>query len=389
MDKGLAISPKGLLTGRVVPGLENVKATDWNALSDGAYPFLRHEFLSALEACGCLSPDIGWVPHHFLFENTEGQLVGACPTYLKFNSFGEFVFDWAFADAYQRAGLDYYPKLVVAAPFTPATGPRLLLAPEARNPHMVNEALSLAMQMGETSSVSSMHWLFADDEILHETPELMKRVGYQFHWHNRNYADFDDFLAQLTSKRRKEIQRERRQVKDAGIELRRLSGSEVDPKDWRVIHSLYAATFARYGNYPALSEEFFRQIAHTMGESIMIVEALRGSTIIGVAYFLVGKNVLYGRYWGCLEDLPGLHFEACYYQGIEYAIETNLQSFEPGAQGEHKLNRGFLPSRTWSMHWIKDPGFRTAIGHFLQREKLAVDQHFTELTAHSPYKSSF
>lgn len=380
------MEPRSGMKARVLRRLAEVEPGAWNALAGGAYPFLRHEFLGALEEQGCLSPRIGWVPHHLVVEDGNGRLAAACPMYLKFNSFGEFVFDWVWADAYERAGLAYYPKLVVAAPFTPATGPRLLLAPEARTESLAAEVLDIAIDTACSEGVSSLHWLFATDPLLLESPQVLKRMGCQFHWENRDYANFDDFLRELTAKRRKEIQRERRQVRDAGVELVRMRGDSVDSEIWHTVYELYCTTFAKHGNYPALTEGFFRNIAATLGEQILLVLALRRGQIVGAAYFLIGQEVLYGRYWGCAEEIPALHFEACYYQGIEFCLETGLKRFEPGAQGEHKISRGFLPTRTWSAHWIGHPDFRRSIARFLAREEIAMHAYFAELEARSPFK---
>jgi predicted N-acyltransferase len=377
----------GDLKARIVPDLADVEPEAWNALTGGAFPFLRHEFLRALETEGCLSPRIGWVSHQVLVEDRAGGLVAACPMYLKYNSFGEFVFDWAWADGYERAGRAYFPKLVVAAPFTPATGPRLLLAEAGRTPAREREVLGLVMELARSAGVSSLHFLFANDPVLLESPDLMKRVGCQFHWENQGYDEFEDFLAELTSKRRKEILRERRQVREAGVELRRVRGNEIEPDLWRPIHELYCTTFAKHGNFPALTESFFREIAVTMGEQVLAVLAFRKGRVIGAAYFLVGADALYGRYWGCTEEIPGLHFEACYYQGIEFCLEAGLSRFEPGAQGEHKISRGFLPTKTWSLHWIADPAFRKAIARFLSREEAGMETYIAELAARSPFKA--
>jgi predicted N-acyltransferase len=372
---------------RLVRRLADIEPAAWNALTGGAYPFLRHEFLSALEEQGCLSPRIGWVPRHLVVEDAAGSLVAACPMYLKHNSFGEFVFDWAWAEAYERAGLDYYPKLVVAVPFTPAMGPRVLLAPEQRSERLASEVADAAVEAARTAGVSSLHGLFATDAGLLNHPRFLKRMGYQFHWENRDYAGFDDFLAELTAKRRKEILRERRLVREAGIELRQVRGDQVDPRIWDKVYELYCSTFAKHRNYPALTAEFFRAIAGTMGEQILVVLAERQGEVIGTAYFLVGCEILYGRYWGCVEEIPALHFEACYYQGIEYCIEHRLKTFEPGAQGEHKISRGFLPTRTWSAHWIAEPRFRQAIARFLERETPAAEAYMAALGARSPFKA--
>ena len=379
--------PNGMKA-RIIPRLSQVQASDWSALTGGAYPYLRHEFLSALEEQGCLGRDIGWVPHHLLIEDAAGNLAAACPMYLKLNSFGEFVFDWAWADAYQRAGLDYYPKLVIAAPFTPATGPRLLIAPEHRTGAMAEAVVDAAIAAAREAGVSSLHWLFSADDALLESPRLLGRLGYQFHWENQGYDSFAEFLARLTAKRRKEILRERRQVREAGVNLVRLRGDEMPQELWRAFHELYCATFAKHGNYPALTEGFFRETARTMGEQVMLVLAERKGGLIGAAYFLVGADCLYGRYWGCWEEIPGLHFEACYYQGIEFCIERGLGRFEPGAQGEHKISRGFPPTATWSAHWIADPGFKQPIARFLAREEAAVREYMETLMARSPFKKT-
>lgn len=381
------MEPQGEMNSRIVARLAEVDAEAWNALTGGAYPFLRHEFLSALEEQGCLSHRIGWVPQHLVVEDRAGRLVAACPMYLKFNSFGEFVFDWSWADAYQRSGLEYYPKLVVAAPFTPATGPRLLIAPEFRAGPLAEQVMDAALAAAQERQVSSLHWLFTTDTPLLDSPRWLKRVGCQFHWENRGYADFEAFLNELMSRKRKEIRRERRAVVEAGIELIRVRGSEAEPKLWRTVHELYCTTFAKYGNYPALTESFFRELAAKMGDQVLLVLARKHKEIMGVAYFLVGDDTLYGRYWGCVEDIPDLHFEACYYQGIEFCIEQKLRRFEPGAQGEHKISRGFLPTRTWSAHWIAHPEFQQPIARFLSRETIAMDSHIAELSERSPYKN--
>lgn len=368
-------------------GLSEVAARDWNRLVDRDFPYLRHEFLLAMEDQGCLGERVGWLPSHLLIEDEQARLLAALPMYLKLNSFGEFVFDWAWAEAYERAGLDYYPKLVVAPPFTPATGPRLLLHPDAPNTELAMRLIDCAIAAVESMGVSSVHWLFATDAPLHNSSHLLRRSGCQFHWANRGYQSFDDFLADLNAKRRKEILRERRQVREAGIELIQLSGSEVSPEQWRRFHALYRHTFDKHGNHPALTLGFFVEIAKTMGEQIRLVVARRRDEMIGAAYFLVGEKSLYGRYWGANEAIPGLHFEACYYQGIEYCIAKGLQRFEPGAQGEHKISRGFLPTRTWSYHWIAHPGFRAPIADFLERESIMMDDYHRRLMEKSPFRS--
>jgi predicted N-acyltransferase len=372
---------------RIVKRLDEVDPVSWNALTGSAYPFLRYEFLNALEQEACLGRKIGWVPHHLLIEDSQNRLIAACPMYQKFNSFGEFVFDWAWAEAYERAGLDYYPKLVVAPPFTPATGPRLLIRPDFYKPALAAEVVEFVIEMARSSGVSSLHWLFATDTVLLNSPSLLQRMGCQFHWENQGYQDFDEFLGCFTSKRRKEIKRERRQIQGAGIELERIRGDQVESAVWDRVYELYCLTFAKHCNYPALSQSFFHKIAAAMGEQILLVTARRYRKIIGIAYFLIGTDCLYGRYWGCSEDIPILHFEACYYQGLEYCIEVGLSRFEPGAQGEHKISRGFLPARTWSVHWIANPEFRHAISQLLERETSTVRSYMTELARHTPFKN--
>lgn len=368
--------------------LAKIDAASWNRLTGGAYPFLRHEFLLALEQQGCLGADVGWEPLHLIVKSDAGDLLAAVPLYLKFNSFGEFVFDWAWADAYERSGMSYYPKLVAAAPFTPATGPRFLMHPDCRSSELAEMMEQALIGVAQSLGVSSCHVLFSTDTCLADSGHFMKRMGCHFHWENRNYGSFEDYLSAFTSKRRKEILRERRQVREAGIELIQVPGSEVTPAEWRRFHALYRSTFDKHGNYPALTPGFFEAIAGSMGDQIRLVLARRQGEILAAAYFLVGTDCLYGRYWGADHDLPGLHFEACYYQGIEYAIEQGLRRFEPGAQGEHKISRGFLPTRTWSYHWVTHPGFRASIGQFLERESEVMEGHVARLMERSPFKSA-
>ena len=376
------------LRGRIVPSLEEIDSAAWNALGGCDYPFLRHEFLCALERQGCLGKRSGWYPAHLIFERSA-ELVAALPMYKKSNSFGEFVFDWSWAEAYQRNGLPYYPKLVVAAPFTPATGPRILLHEAYRDSQIRPQLIQSAIDCARDAGVSGLHILFSNHSQDLDHPELMQRMGCQFHWHNHCYRDFSDFCDTLSAKKRKLIKRERRRVQEAGIELEQIPGNRVSEQQWFEFYAHYQSTFELYGNFPALTSAFFLEIARRMGEQIMLVIARRDQKIIASSYFLVGSSVLYGRYWGCSEEIPGLHFEACYYQGIEYCIEKGLLGFEPGAQGEHKISRGFLPTRTWSGHWIKDPRFQAAISDFLREESLHIERYIGELNQHSPYREDF
>ncbi|MGH8551238.1 MAG: GNAT family N-acetyltransferase [Methylococcales bacterium] len=371
---------------RILWKLDEIDPKAWNLLTRSEYPFLRHEFLSGLERRGCLGRRTGWKPAHLIFENAQGELIAGLPMYLKSNSFGEFVFDWAWADAYQRTGLEYYPKLVVAVPFTPATGPRILIAEQYRSDEMWQKVLTTAIDTARRFEVSGLHLLFSNNPGDLEHPDLLRRAGCQFHWTNRGYSEFGDFTDSLTAKKRKLIKRERRLIADSGIELERIPGNEVSTRQWDEFYTHYRSTFDQYANFAALTREFFLQIARTMGEQVLLVVARRAHRMIASAYFLVGPSALYGRYWGCSEAIPGLHFEACYYQGIEYCIEKKLVRFEPGAQGEHKISRGFLPTRTWSGHWIKDTRFRAAIAQFLHQESLRMNQTIDDLNQHSPYR---
>jgi hypothetical protein len=378
--------PTSLQT-RVISRLADLPAADWNALGCGGIPFLRHEFLSALEQFGCLGEGVGWLPRHLTFWQ-DNTLVAAMPMYEKLNSFGEFVFDWAWASAYQRAGLAYYPKLVVASPFTPATGPRLLLRPEPRQADLPQRCIEAALAFAASAGVSSCHWLFATDQSLLSSPHLLVRQGYQFHWQNRDYGDFEHYLSFMSSKRRKQIRKERREVREAGVTLRRVLGAEASDAEWAAFHRCYENTFDRHGNFPALTLEFFRALGRSMGEDVMLVLAEKSGRIVAAAFFLIGADSLYGRYWGAFEEVPSLHFEACYYQGLDYCLERGLSRFEPGAQGEHKISRGFLPTATWSLHWIPEPRFHHAIADFLSREAAQVRQYMAALSRHSPFKEA-
>jgi predicted N-acyltransferase len=351
---------------RIIERLETVEADAWNALGAAPYPFLRHEFLVALEEEGCLGERYGWLPRHLTLWDEDDRLVGAVPLYLKDNSYGEFVFDWAWADAYARHGLNYYPKLVSASPYTPATGPKLLAPADAAGeirPLLIDATQHLAERLG----VSSLHWLFTlpEENATLESRALLRRVGCQFHWSNAGYADFDAFLATLTSGKRKNIRKERRKVADAGVSFRRLDGHTATGKDWAVFHRFYESTFDRRGGIPTLSRRFFERIAHDMPDQVLLVMCDVGREPVAAAFCLVGDDTLYGRHWGCDRHIDNLHFEACYYQGIEFCIERGLARFEPGAQGEHKIPRGFLPTPTLSAHWLADPRFRDAIDRHL------------------------
>lgn len=370
--------------------IASVEAEHWDNLAGDSNPFIQHDFLLALEQHDCLK-NWGWFPQHCLLFD-EDTLIGACPAYIKDNSYGEFVFDWAWADAYQRNGLEYYPKLVTAIPFTPAQGPRLLAT---QNHHdsdgnkidagtikkgLVNALIAHA----DKNDLSSAHFLFCENEDIEilAGAGLMQRFDYQFHWTNNNYTSFDDFLAQLNSKRRKNIRRERRKVAEDNIQIKVLDGLELDEEQWESLYAYYRVTFLKKSGTPTLTLDFFKAIAH----KLRAVFAYHENRTVAAAICFEGKNKLYGRHWGCSDNYDSLHFEVCYYTGIDYCIKNQLQVFEPGAQGEHKIWRGFLPTKTQSAHWIAHAGFKDAIQDFLQREAHAMDDHGAMLSESSPYK---
>lgn len=364
----------------VLESLGDVPPPAWNALS-GGHPFLRHEFLHALHETGCASEASGWAPR-FLALWRGRELAGAMPLYLKSHSYGEYVFDWAWADAYQRHGLAYYPKLLSAIPFTPATGPRLLAADDASRRALAAAALSLARE------VSSLHVLFPPDDeaALLEEAGCMRRRGVQFHWRNAGYASFDAFLTALSHDKRKKIKQERRRVREAGIAFRRKVGAEITDDDWRFFTRCYTLTYRAHMSTPYLDLAFFRRLGATLPEHVLMIVAERGGTPVAAALNVFGPQVLYGRYWGAVEQVPMLHFETCYYQALEFCIERGIGLFEGGAQGEHKLARGFMPTETCSLHWLAHPQFADAVERFLERESAGVARYVDELREHAPFR---
>jgi predicted N-acyltransferase len=372
----------------VLASLDEVAADAWNGLAGSDCPFLRHEFLHTLERYRAVSEATGWIPHHLALYD-GARLVAAAPAYLKTHSWGEFVFDFSWADAYARHGRSYYPKLVIAVPWTPATGPRMLTDPEG-DPDRLRRTLAEAVrQFIERARLSSAHWLFpreADVASLSAAGYAI-RHGCQYHWSNPGYRDFEDFLDALTSKKRKNIRRERRRVVEQGIGLRIIHGDEADDSIWSALHRFYENTFEQRGNVPVLSRECFRALGRRLGRRMVLVVAeQRGVPLAGAICFR-DRERLYGRYWGCDREIDGLHFETCYYQGIEYCIGEGLKVFEPGAQGEHKVARGFLPTITRSAHYLRDARFREAIDDFLERERKVIDAHARQLTMEGPYRA--
>jgi hypothetical protein len=371
------------VTLEVAESIAHVPADEWNALA-GSNPFLRHEFLNALHETGCASPKTGWGPQYLLMRSS-GRLDAAMPLYLKSHSYGEYVFDWSWADAYHRHGLEYYPKLLCAVPFTPVTGPRLLATTPARRAQLAAGAIELAREL----DVSSLHCLFPaalDAEVL-AGRGLMIRHGVQFHWSNASYENFDQFLAGMNHDKRKKIRQERRKVRDAGITFEWRDGKDIDEDDWAFLHRCYARTYREHHSTPYLNLEFFRRIGRTMPENLLLIVARRNGQRIAASFNVHDGTRLYGRYWGAIEHHSALHFETCYYQVIEFCIARKIQFFEGGAQGEHtKLARGLLPVETSSAHWISKREFAEAIGSFLARESAGMAHHIDELNERKPFK---
>jgi predicted N-acyltransferase len=352
---------------------------------------LSHAFFHALHQSACATADSGWLPQFITLwdeapdaaaASPAPRLRAAMPLYLKSHSYGEYVFDWAWAEAYQRQGLAYYPKLLAAIPFSPVSGPRLLAATSAERSALVRAALALAR------NVSSLHVLFPQpaEAALMQSAGMILRSGVQFHWTNPGYASFDEFLAQLSRDKRKKIRQERRKVSDAGVSFRRLCGSDIQESDWVFFARCYNRTYREHRSTPYLNLEFFQRLGLTMPQHVLLVVAERNGRPIASALNLYSADTLYGRYWGAMEYVPCLHFEACYYQALEFCIERNIRVFEGGAQGEHKLARGFLPVKTLSAHWLARPEFSGAVERFLTREQRGIAHYVDELNEHSPYK---
>jgi len=371
---------------RIINTINSIPETQWNNLQLEGNPFLEYGFLSTLENHDCLSK-WGWQTQ-FVCLYAEDELIAVIPTYLKENSYGEFVFDSAWADAYARNGLQYYPKLVAAVPYTPATGPRLLIHQDSTDPSLRTELINAALSHAKMLNVSSLHFLFTNETDTRELEKsgLLRRTGCQFHWQNNNYVDFNDFLSTLSSKKRKQIRKERREVQASGLEIELLHGKDTQSHHWDVFYDFYASTFTRKSGYATLTRAFFEALSNNMPEQVILVLAKHDSEYVAGTFNLLGENTLYGRHWGCKRTYSGLHFELCYYQLIDYCIKNGIQRFEAGAQGEHKLSRGFLPTATWSTHWLAHPEFHNVIADFLQHEHKGVKDYMDVLDEHSPFK---
>jgi predicted N-acyltransferase len=377
----------------VTHSLSEVPVADWDALGDTSYPFTRHCFLYGLELHDCLEP-FGWHPVYFLVHH-EQHLIAAIPCFIKTNSYGELVFDHAWVNAYQRSGVDYYPKLVSAIPYTPATGNRFLLNHEMvsgdEDQQLLRATLCQAIQgFCNDQDLSSWHILFEQREVLEALVEkdIMLRNDVQFHWQNRGYRDFEDFLARLSSRKRKNISKERRSVDNQDLTITMQTGDTISAVEWQRIHDLYAGIYQRKYGTATLTPAFFRHLGANMPQQVLASIAREQGQIVAAALFFRSNTHLYGRVWGCDQYFRHLHFECCYYRGIDYCIAENLQCFDPGAQGEHKLSRGFLPTMTWSGHWIANAQFRQAIGQFLGQERRYIESYQADLLEHSPYKAT-
>jgi uncharacterized protein len=372
---------------RIVSSLSEIGQPAWDALvgmQSDTNPFLSYAFLDALHETGCACAETGWQPQYLTLWRGE-QLEAALPLYAKSHSYGEYVFDWAWADAYQRHGLEYYPKLLSSIPFTPVTGSRLLARDAKAQTALINALLAIQTQSG----LSSTHILYPPQqqaEALHDAG-FMLRTGVQFHWLNAGYADFEEFLETLDRKKRKNIRAERRKVHDAGITFRHVRGADATIADWKFFNRCYAHTYAAHYSTPYLNLKFFQRIGASMPHNILLIVAERDEKPIASSLVIHNETTLYGRYWGAIEEVPCLHFETAYYQPLEFCIKERIQTFEGGAQGEHKMARGFLPQKTWSAHWLSHPSFAEAIERFLQRENGGIEAYMDELNERNPFRT--
>ena len=376
------------LSTHIALSLAEVPAADWDALDPSGNPFTAHAFLDALEASGCVAEASGWEPRHLLLRDEQGRLAAAVPRYLKAHSWGEFIFDWSWAQAYARAGLAYYPKHLAAVPFTPATGPRLLVRPGADGATLRAAVAEALRNDAEREGLSGAHVNFttAEDQAALEAAGFLRRHDCRFLWRNRGYRDFDDFLDGFRADKRKKVRRERRRVAESGISFRSLAGEAIEHPTWEAIFAFSERTFLRHGNAHYLNAGFLASAARRRPGSVVVKLAERGGSPVAAAIFFQGGGTLYGRYWGAAVHEDSLHFEACYYQGIEHCIACRLDAFDPGTQGEHKLARGFEPTLTQSAHWLAHDGFATAIARYLERERAAVDEYLAAAADHLPFQ---
>ncbi len=373
-------------------GIGAISPEDWDACANPdparRNPFLSHAFLAALERSGCASGRTGWLPQHLAIQRPDGTLAGVMPLYLKSHSRGEYVFDYGWADAFERAGGQYYPKLQSAVPFTPVTGRRLLVRDGADRDTIESALMSGARELVRLHEASSLHLTFLTEEEWdkHGKAPVLRRTDRQFHWLNEGYATFDDFLGALASRKRKALKKERREAVSAGITIEHLTGADITEAHWDAFFSFYQDTGSRKWGTPYLNRRFFSMIGEAMADEILLIMCRRDGKPIAGALNMIGGDTLYGRYWGCLENHPFLHFETCYYQAIDFAIAHGLVRVEAGAQGEHKLARGYVPQITYSLHYIAHPGLRRAVASFLEHEREAVEEEATWLAEHAPFR---
>lgn len=372
-----------------INSMAELDAERWNALAGTDYPFLRFEFLNALEQSGSVNSKAGWQAQHLLLMDDD-ELLAIMPLYLKHHSWGEYVFDQTWAQAYQQHGLDYYPKLLSAIPFTPCQGPRLLLKYGVDSGAIVDVVLQTIKQLAEQQNLSSWHCLFPEQQLREQLQarHLIIREDVQFQWFNRGYQNFDEFLATLTASKRKMIKRERRKVTEQGISLQQLVGKDITDAHWQVFYRFYALTYLKRRSQPYLNLRFFQKLAASMPENLLLMLAVKQDQPVAASLFFVGSDTLYGRYWGCEQDYDALHFEACYYQGIEYCIANSLQRFDSGAQGEHKIARGFEPISSYSAHWIREQRFAQAITNFVKRERTYISHYKLSAAEFLPFKQA-
>mgnify|MGYP003633153367 FL=1 len=380
---------------KVVGSLAEVSADAWDACAGDGNPFVRHGFLSAMEDSGSVTAETGWMPRHVILEGADGRLEACAPLYLKTHSYGEYIFDWGWAEAYERAGGRYYPKLQCAVPFPPAPGPRLLVRGDfegdARRERLTILGAGMT-KLAEQLTVSSVHITFCDKEtwqVLGDGGGYLQRLSQQFHWHNQNYQSFDDFLGALSSRKRKSIRKERSKVAELGLDIRTLSGSDIKERHWDAFYDFYLSTTDKKWGQSYLRRSFFSMLGERMADNIVLIMTFDGDRPVAGALNLRGADCLYGRNWGALEDYKFLHFECCYYRAIDYAIEHGLARVEAGAQGPHKVQRGYLPAPTYSLHYLRDPGFEDAVADFLKREKAGVEYEMKQIVAEmSPYRQA-
>lgn len=382
--------PTLTLNARILDRIDKVAASAWDACAGHSNPFISHAFLNALEVSGSVGRGTGWLPQHIVLQDETGQVHAAVPLYVKGHSQGEYVFDHGWAEAYERAGGRYYPKLQVAAPFSPVPGPRLLVREGPQRAEVLDALIRALTQTADTSGLSSLHVTFClpEEAALLAEHGFLRRLATQYHWHNHGYQRFDDFLGALSSRKRKAIRKERAAVQALGLDIRALSGDDLTPAHWDAFFEFYMDTGGRKWGRPYLTRAFFTALHETLRQKVLLVMAFRDGAPIAGALNLIGADALYGRNWGCVEDVPYLHFECCYYQAIDYAIAHGLAKVEAGAQGEHKIQRGYLPVETHSAHWISDAHFRAAVADYLERERRVMQHEIAELMTLSPYRQA-